>query len=641
MRITSLYIKNFRTIRLLNIEDIENAMILVGRNSTGKTNVLNAILAVSGKYEVKPEDFFDPQMSIEIGVRLEITDADLQVLNRNGIVSKYKNYDMWYKDFCNRLPSYADGILSFSFIVSNEMKVRYYDGIKKHNPSIPEVFPKIHFIDSQRRVEEIQADILLAQEQNALSSIINSVCMFDSAKNCNNCFNCIPVIEKKSPSEMTIHDTAKLLEYKLMQLTMDSFLEKLNKCYTRNSGRYQNVEFTMNFSMSDFFSVNTIMIKRDKRPDGTVAQMSAGSKSIYILSLLEAYIDSSNFIPSIIMMEDPEIYLHPQLQKQASEILYKLSKKNQVFFSTHSPNLIFNFNSKQIKQVRLDEEFNTCIAENVSIDMILNDLGYNANDFMNVSFVFIVEGKQDGTRLPMLLRKYYSEIVDESGNLKRISIITTNSCTNIKTYANLKYINQLYLKDQFLMIRDGDGKKPEQLVKQLCSYYKERAQQDIGNLPRVQPKNVLVLKYYSFENYFLDPKVMAKIGVIKSEEDFYNILYDKFKSYLFKLSSVKKMREATKIVIRTKDDIKKNIETIKIYVRGHNLFDIFYGRFHGEEENEILMRYIDAAPREDFADILDAIDSFVYFDSKKSEEKIIEDPGPKIYRDKHKKRKRK
>ncbi|MBR2379284.1 MAG: AAA family ATPase, partial [Bacteroidaceae bacterium] len=55
------------------------------------------------------------------------------------------------------------------------------------------------------------------------------------------------------------------------------------------------------------------------------------------------------------MIEDPEIFLHPQLQKVASEILYRLSKKNQVIFSTHSPNMIFNFSSRQIKQVLLDE----------------------------------------------------------------------------------------------------------------------------------------------------------------------------------------------------------------------------------------------------------------------------------------------
>ena len=98
------------------------------------------------------------------------------------------------------------------------------------------------------------------------------------------------------------------------------------------------------------------------------------------------------------------------------------------------------------------------MCEKTDVSAILEDLGYTANDLMNVNFVFIVEGKQDKSRLPLLIRKYYSETYDESGKLSRIAIITTNSCTNIKTYANLKYMNQIYLRDQFLMIRDGDGK---------------------------------------------------------------------------------------------------------------------------------------------------------------------------------------
>ena len=37
-------------------------------------------------------------------------------------------------------------------------------------------------------------------------------------------------------------------------------------------------------------------------------------------------------------------------------------------------------------------------------------------------------------------------------------------------------------------------------------------------------------------------------------------------------------------------------------------------------EKEILRAYIDLAPKEDFKDILDAIDRFVYFDSRKRPE---------------------
>lgn len=66
-------------------------------------------------------------------------------------------------------------------------------------------------------------------------------------------------------------------------------------------------------------------------------------KSIYMLSLMEAYAEDENQIPSIIMVEDPEMFLHPKLQKTSSEILYRLSQKNQVIFTTHSPHLLSNF----------------------------------------------------------------------------------------------------------------------------------------------------------------------------------------------------------------------------------------------------------------------------------------------------------
>lgn len=69
------------------------------------------------------------------------------------------------------------------------------------------------------------------------------------------------------------------------------------------------------------------------------------------------------------------------------------------------------------------------------------------------------------------------------------------------------------------------------------------------------------------------------------------------------------MLEKLNITIETRQDIIDNMENIRKYVRGHNLYDIFYGRYKGEKENAILKAYIDAAPRENFDDIFDAIDN--------------------------------
>ena len=656
MKISSLLIRNFKTIKELNIDSIESAFIIVGKNSTGKTTILKAILAAAGQYEVKNTDFNDPNRNIEIAINLEITNTDIAELHSKGKISKYKSFDMWYKEFCDVFPTFvrggkvpdsydpddpsegyaemfpvengADndnygGLLSFSFVVDTDMTVRYSDGLNKNNLYLKKIFPRVYFLDVTRNVREIQDSIFMVQTKSALKKVRDTVCLYDESRPCTRCFRCIKDILGKSPDKLSILETTKLLEFKLMQLNMDEFITRLNRYYIRNSGRKQDIEFTVKLNTKELFIMDTLVTNRDYYGADSVDTLSAGAKSIYILSLLEAYVDENSTISSIVMIEDPEIYLHPQLQKTASEILYRLSKKNQVIFSTHSPNMIFNFKSTQINQVVLDKDYNTTISQNSDINKILDDLGYSAGDVMNVNFVFIVEGKQDSNRLPLLLKKYYSEVYNEDGTLQRISIITTNSCTNIKTYANLKYINQLYLKDQFLMIRDSDGKKPETLTKQLCSYYSDRAKEDPENIPRITRKNVLVLKYYSFENYFLNPKIMVKIGVINTEEEFYNILLSKFKNYLYKLPCARRMKEVTGLVVKTKEDLKRNMETIKIYMRGHNLFDIFYGKYKGEEENAILTRYIDESPRSEFADILNAIDNFIYFMNRKREDESL------------------
>lgn len=615
MQIIDLWIRNFKSIRDMHIGGIENALILVGKNSTGKTAVLDAIRAASGDYVVREEDFQEDFPNIEIRVSLKIEEEDLKRLHRRGIVSPYRRYEAWYRDFCEKIPSYQDGVLAFEFVANKDGKTRYGDGCQKNNPYISQIFPKVYYMDTQRNLGQFQDDLLMMQEDELLKQMRSGCCMFDRAKECNHCFSCIGLIHQKTTEELNAFEAAKLLDYKLYQLNLDAFSQSVNENFRKNGGR-DRILYSMNRDIEKMLSVTAEMYNEKQNRRRPVNCMGKGMRSIYMLSLLETYEDQKGQAGDVIMAEDPEIFLHPKLQKVSGEILYRLSRRSQVIFSTHSPNLLANFNNRQIRQVVLGEDGYSQVCEKTDISAVLDDLGYSANDLMNVNFVFIVEGKQDKSRLPLLIKKYYSETYDEEGNLSRIAIITTNSCTNIKTYANLKYMNQIYLKDNFLMIRDGDGKDSDMLKNQLCRYYEERNAEDIDRLPRVTRRNVLVLKYYSFENYFLNPLVMEKLGIIKSEEAFYETLFEKWKEYLHRMKSGKKLLEILGKDLLTIQDIKSHMEEIKIYMRGHNLYDIFYGKYKGNEE-EILKRYIDLAPREDFKDILDSIERFIYFESKK------------------------
>lgn len=616
MRITRLRIRNFKMIRNMDVQNIENALILVGQNNTGKTMVLDALRAVGGSYKVRPQDFNEENANIEIFISIEFTEEDLSHMQQQGLVSKYRRMDSWRKEFCRKLPSFQEGILSFEMIVNKDGRVRYQDGMQKNNPYILEVFPKIYYCDAERNLAQLQGDLLMLQEDEILKQMRENVCMFNAAKKCKHCFSCIGLIHQKKPEELNAFEAAKLLDYKLYQLNLNDFAKKVNDHFHKNGGQ-EEILYSMNRDVERMLRVTTEIYHPTQNVTRPIENLGKGMRSLYMLSLLETYTEAENQVPSIVMVEDPEIFLHPTLQKVTGEILYQLSKKNQVIFSTHSPNLLPNFNSRQIRQVVLDEEGYSIVKEKTDISRILDDLGYSAGDLMNVNFVFIVEGKQDKSRLPLLLKKYYSEIYDAEGNLSRIAIITTNSCTNIKTYANLKYMNQIYLRDQFLMIRDGDGADGDKLRRQLCRYYEERNREDIDTLPRVMPKNVLVLKYYSFENYFLNPEIMTRLHIIPSIESFYEILLDKWKEYLHKIKSGRHLMEVLGQDLNTVEDIRNHMEEIKIYLRGHNLYDIFYGRYRNQEQ-DILQQYIDLAPRADFQDILESIDQFIFFENRRN-----------------------
>ena len=172
------------------------------------------------------------------------------------------------------------------------------------------------------------------------------------------------------------------------------------------------------------------------------------------------------------------------------------------------------------------------------------------------------------------------------------------------------------------MIRDGDGKDAEELASSLCRYYEARNREDMDRLPRVTRENVLILKYYSFENYFLNPSVMAACGVVASEEEFYEIFLDRWREYLHKIRSGQQLLEVMGRDFETVQDVKEHMEEIRIHLRGHNLYDIYYGKYRDQEE-ELLTRYIDLAPPGGFRGYFwTRLRGFIYFQNRRKDAKI-------------------
>ncbi|EET1586318.1 ATP-binding protein, partial [Escherichia coli] len=106
----------------------------------------------------------------------------------------------------------------------------------------------------------------------------------------------------------------------------------------------------------------------------------AGSGEFAIVSLiLNIYSAKPN---SLILLDEPEVSLHPGAQKRMMDVLYSIveQKKHQVVISTHSPVIVNTLPKDAIKLFVFDEESETAkIVQNIAPDEAFIELGHDIN----------------------------------------------------------------------------------------------------------------------------------------------------------------------------------------------------------------------------------------------------------------------
>ena len=198
MKITSLHIQNFKSVQELELSDVDDVLILVGRNNAGKSVILDAIRAVTGDYAVSFEDFHSASGNIIIKMTIELAAADLKYMHSNGVVGKFKHFDLWKKNFCQKLPSFEEGqdgggTFAFEYVYSRDGIVRYRDSTKKNNSYIKHILPAIYYIDHYKNRRDIKEDLEMLQQDGGIKAMRENKCLFDRARKCNQCFDCIGI----------------------------------------------------------------------------------------------------------------------------------------------------------------------------------------------------------------------------------------------------------------------------------------------------------------------------------------------------------------------------------------------------------------------------------------------------------------
>lgn len=656
MKLNQILIKNFRSIKEQSICDIGNALLLVGKNNSGKSAILNAVRLFFGQYIIKEDDFHKNERLIEIKSFFKFEDAYLYTLAfdmkiggdkipssasefdskkvgtqyeqntfteykriRQGIFQQsieeiIDNYpetlDIWLECIKQRY-GIVDEQCEIKLTINKEnLKKEYYDVNNQEIKDVEKILPLLAFIDDDRNFSEEESGKTKTITNDLFGNYIIRRTNGDiQCHNCSDtgCEHCLEAILQKRVDQLDIEDLEKLLKRKVKSQSLD-VSTKVSAFFQRNYNENYRVEFEPHSDINKSISISTKIFDNNIQKMVDLANVGAGVRSIYILSLLQAYHQISNRNNIIFIIEEPEIYLHPSLQKEMSSTLYELSKNTQIILTTHSPLMLKNFELDQVRKVYLNELSETTVT-NTNLPEVFKEIGYSTEDVIDVDFVIFLEGKDDKKRLEYIINKYYE--IDSN----KVLLIDTKSCHNIEIYATLRFLNRTSFGDNFLIIRDSDTCEPSELKRKLINKFRENLGEQ---LPRDIENKILITTYSSFDNYFLNPHILQSLRIIRDEEDFYNKIGEYLESnkqsivdYLYE-----KNPQDRAVILESSlfEDISLDdkIQIIKQLVRGHNLFGIFGGLL-----NRRIEQYVQQSTEEDFVEILNHLDILSYFRDNK------------------------
>ena len=117
--------------------------------------------------------------------------------------------------------------------------------------------------------------------------------------------------------------------------------------------QYGQASYRFNFGLPDasiFLKQGSLHVD-DGAGETPISGKGTGMQRAVALGLIQLYarsatlLDDENVTPLILMLDEPETWLHPSAQLRLGEALNKIGERDQVFIVTHSPYLIRKFNS--------------------------------------------------------------------------------------------------------------------------------------------------------------------------------------------------------------------------------------------------------------------------------------------------------
>lgn len=478
MYINKIIIKNYRSIKDLTLKFNSGKNVIVGKNNSGKSNIIRAIDLVLGENSptyaksnnVVETDFYscNGQTSNKIVIFCELAKNEGEVINPEDIKG------------CKLYAKYIDDLYTDDDIMyARDTIYNTVDDYELNGSRILNIFYKSNGFaqDIYRRVINKKRYGFLftaTMDQDRIEKDLKFLVFNDENEKWTAFFNTqlrnyllqsaiIPAFREPS-QQLSLGQWSwygKMMRYltsKVSQEKWEDYKDATQKMANVSNDIFQEVTTEINNGNFKIAFPNTNLLFKfldEKRSelyknakiyvdDGFMSDISlkgAGIQSAVIISLYTYYVKNISKVKNALLcMEEPELYLHPHGKRMISNRVNEFlnAGENQAIIITHAEEFIElkNKNSKIIK-ISKDSE-NGSISHEINLDFCKEVIIRNENkEIFFADKVILCEGKEK-----LLLEFLNQHFLNGKFDDDNISIIAVNGKGNFKKYVEIaKKIN--------------------------------------------------------------------------------------------------------------------------------------------------------------------------------------------------------
>jgi ABC-type multidrug transport system ATPase subunit len=225
----------------------------------------------------------------------------------------------------------------------------------------------------------------------------------------------------------------------------------------------------------------TVMVedKDDPRPKYKMEQRSDGFKQ-FISILLNLSIESNveTIKNNIILLDEPEVHLHPSGIRDLRDEILKIAEGNIVFVSTHSIYLVDKLSLDRHYKVSKEKSLTSIkqIEKNnpYEEEVIYEALGTSVYEHIQPNMI-VFEGKTDKDMFDVFSKKFKTVFQPVS-----IGSISADGVDKIPQYT--KFIDGKFVKGYFVLYSDKDGKRIKKAILENSDTFTEANTFEINDL---------------------------------------------------------------------------------------------------------------------------------------------------------------